>query len=59
MNEVLQAISTVGFPIVMCLVLCWYVYQSTQTHKEETEQLRLSLENNTIALTRLIEKMEN
>ena len=24
MNEVLQAITTVGFPISMCLIMAWY-----------------------------------
>lgn len=27
MNDVLTAISTVGFPVVMCVSLCYYIYK--------------------------------
>lgn len=27
LNEVVKAISSVGFPIVMCGVLFWYIYK--------------------------------
>ena len=30
MNEILNAVSVVGFPIVMCGVLCYYIFK-TQT----------------------------
>lgn len=27
LNEIVKAISSVGFPIVMCGVLLWYIYK--------------------------------
>ena len=67
-NAVIQAISTIGFPIVMCIVVCFYVkyimdknseqlMQITNSHREESKEMTKAIENNTIALTELIEKL--
>lgn len=67
-NEVIQMISTVGFPIVMCVVVCFYVkyiidknseqlQAITDKHREESREMTTAIENNTIALTKLIEKL--
>lgn len=65
---VFNAITTVGFPIVMCLIMLWYMVKerddhtaemnaTREAHKEETNMLRTAIENNTLALTRIIEKL--
>lgn len=67
-NTVIQAISTIGFPIVMCVVVCFYVkyimdknaeqlMQITNSHREESKEMTKAIENNTIAITKLIEKI--
>ena len=64
----LDAVSVVGFPIVMCLVFMYYVKYLTDKnaeqinrlqsqHKQETTEMTKAIENNTIALTKLIEKL--
>lgn len=66
---VMSAISTVGFPIVCCLGMAWYVKYSSdknrdevtklnEEHKEEIGQVTTALNNNTLALQKLCEKME-
>lgn len=35
MNEVLQAITTVGFPIAMCLIMAWYIREIEIRHSNE------------------------
>lgn len=57
-NIIMQAITTVGFPIVMCWALMWYIYKLTQEHKEETKQFTEALNNNTLALQKLTSKLE-
>lgn len=52
-NTVLQAVSVVGFPIVMCLVLLWYVKDQNDRHKEETEKFTNALNANTLVLQKL------
>ena len=57
LNEIMQAISTVGFPIVACCALLWQNYKSEERHKEESWKLSEALNNNTIALTELSTKL--
>lgn len=56
-NAVLEAISTVGFPIVMCLILMYMVYKQGADHKEEMNQLQQSLNNNTLAIQHLTDML--
>ena len=57
-NVIMQAVSTVGFPIVMCLCLLWYVKTQTETHKEESEKFTDALNKNTLVLQKLCDKLE-
>ena len=52
-NLILQAISTVGFPICACAALFWMVNKQDEQHKTEINALRSFLEANTQALTEL------
>lgn len=52
-NLMLQAISTVGFPIVICLIMIYILYQTEQNHKQEISEMMKALENNTIAINHL------
>lgn len=52
-QAVSQMITAVGFPIVMCLILCWYVKYMTDSHKEEQVSLKKSLNENTKILNEL------
>ena len=59
MDNILQAISTVGFPIALTLILLWYIYDSNDKHKEEIDKMSEALNNNTLALTKLLDRMES
>ena len=52
-NVILQAVSTVGFPIVCCGALFWKMNKDNERHKQEMETLRTAIENNTAALIEL------
>lgn len=58
MDNILQAISTVGFPIALTLILLWYIYDSSNKQKEEIDKISEALNNNTLALTKLLDRME-
>ena len=53
MDDVLTAISTVGFPIVCCLILGYLLLQEQQAHKEESSRLVESINNNTLIMREL------
>lgn len=58
-NTLLTAISSVGFPIVICLIISYFVYYLTKTQKETYDRLSETITNNTIAIAKLSEKIDN
>lgn len=57
-EAVLQAISTVGFPICMCLIMFWFLNKEQENHKNEVNELKdvISANNEVLAsLKQLIE----
>lgn len=58
MENVIQMISTVGFPIAMCLVLAWYIYTKDKTHKEEINKLSDAVNKQTLSIQRLVERID-
>lgn len=53
MDELMQAISTLGFPIVAYGAMFWYMVQLNNQHKEEMDTVRASLDANTQAVIEL------
>lgn len=53
MEDILTAISTVGFPIVCCLILGYLLIQEQNAHKEESTRLVESINNNTLIMREL------
>lgn len=56
-NMIMQAISNVGFPIVACGALAFLFYREQEQHKEETAKFTEALNQNSIAITKLAEKL--
>lgn len=52
-NTIIQSVSVVGFPIIMCLVMAWYITKLIESHKEETDKFSNALSNNTLVLQKL------
>ena len=57
MGDIVSVISSVGFPITMTLLLLWYIYDSNNKHKEEIDRMSEALNNNTIAITKLLDAL--
>lgn len=53
-----QLVSTVGFPIFMCMVMGWYIKVLTESHKQETKDFTDALNHNTLVLQKLCDAME-
>lgn len=58
LDAILQRISTTGFPIMVSLILMWYVNKQLDTHKEETNALKAVIQENTLALVSLKEMIQ-
>lgn len=57
-NALVQAITTVGFPIVVCLLLMYYVKTVNEYHMKETKSFTDALNENTIVLQKLCDKLD-
>lgn len=56
-NMILTAISTVGFPIVVAAAMFWKMNKQDEDHKQEMGKVTEAINNNTIALTKLLDKL--
>lgn len=54
LSTVSQMISSVGFPIAACVALFWQMNRESTQHKEEMDALKESLNQNTLAITKLV-----
>lgn len=61
MQEVETLISTLGFPIAMCLLFAWYIYKRDEKdsakdleHKQEVDKLSEAITNNTVVIEKLL-----
>lgn len=54
---VTQLVGSLGFPIVCCGALFWYLVKEKDAHKEEMEELRKSVEANTTAIYALCQHL--
>lgn len=70
MDTLLTLIGSYGFPIIMCIIVCLYVKYITdknneqiselnQQHRNEVLEMTKAIENNTLAITRLVDKLED
>lgn len=64
LNIITQLVGSLGFPIMACIGMFWYMNKEredrakeTELHKQEMDSMRQSLDNNTAALEKLAEKL--
>lgn len=58
-NDLSTLISTLGFPIGMCLIMCYYINKINEAHKEESDKFAEALNNNTLVLQKLCDKLDS
>lgn len=57
-NSLTTIVGTLGFPIVMCLMFFKYIKQMTEQHAREVKELTEAVNNNTVVMQQLIDKLE-
>lgn len=68
-NSIVAIITSVGFPIVACLGMAWYVKYTTDAYRAEVKEMRQehaeeigkvteALANNTLAIQKLTDKLD-
>lgn len=67
-NALSQIIMTIGFPIVACCACGWFIFYMTKAHREELQrfqdlhnteikEITAAINNNTLALQKLVDKI--
>ena len=55
-NAIITTIQAVGFPIAACVALYLHMIHQDADHKEEVNQLREAISNNTAVMQRLLDR---
>lgn len=56
-SAIVQIISSLGFPIACCIAMFWQNNKLNESHKAEVSKLNEAINNNTIALNHIIDKL--
>lgn len=56
-SELITAVTNVGFPIVMCLLFYAQTCKQSELHKQEIDELKTAIENNTLVIQQLIQSL--
>lgn len=68
MEQLINILSNFGFPVAVCAALFFYIYHTNresrseisklnELHREETSKLKDAINENTLAITKLIERI--
>ncbi len=57
-SDILTLIGSYCFPIVMCIAFFWKLNKDQEAHKEEIDKLSAALNNNTLVLQQILDKLE-
>lgn len=68
-NAIIAMIGSLGFPIVACIAMGWFfakvndnyrndIKEINATHKEEVKAMTEAIQNNTLVIQKLVDKLE-
>lgn len=58
LQNVINLIKDLGFPIAVCIAMFWMNNKQTEQHREEMTKITEALNNNTLALTELRDRLD-
>lgn len=58
MQEIVTIITNLGFPIAVCIMMAMYIRELTNKHQTETKEFTDALNQNTIVLQKLCDKLD-
>lgn len=57
-SAIAQLISTIGFPIAMCIYLLFYIKSFDEKYCEKLDVMAKAIENNTLVITKLMSTLD-
>lgn len=58
LQTIINLIKDLGFPIAVCIAMFWLNNKQVEQHKEEMTKVTDALNNNTLALTELRDRLD-
>lgn len=58
MQDIVTLITNLGFPIAVCMMMAMYIREITNKHQAETKEFTEALNQNTIVLQKLCDKLD-
>ena len=58
-NTIVQLVGSLGFPIAMCIYMAYSNNKLNEQHRESEAKLTEIINNNTLALTKLSDRIDN
>lgn len=56
-NSIITVVSTLGFPIVMCGALFWYMIKQNEQHSTESREMRDAINELKLAIVELTDRL--
>lgn len=57
-NDIISLIQSVGFPVIMCGALFWYIINQTKEYAAESKEMREAISALNVAITKLTDKLD-
>lgn len=57
MENIVTIISSLGFPIAMCIFVCWYVMKQNENYRQDIKEMQISHKEEIEKLTRALNKL--
>lgn len=59
LEGIIQAVGSLGFPIVAYGAIFWYMTQKDKQHKAEIDLLSAAVQNNTLVMTEIRDRLDD
>lgn len=56
-NDIISLVGTLGFPIVMCGALFWYMIKQNEQHSTESREMRDAINELKLAIVELTDRL--
>ena len=57
-NTIIELVGSLGFPIVACIGMGFFIRELMNNHKEEVTKMTEAINNNTVVITKLVERFD-
>lgn len=57
-NQIISSIANLGFPAILCILMFWKMDKQDENYKNVMASMEKTINDNTLAITKFIEKVD-